>query len=91
MNLLLYQPSIAVGIRRMTPGPVQPHPEGLGVCAAKIPEEAQAILTQAMMDGRDAAKFTIQCGLDTTDSLSRAILSSLGFGPLAFQGMSKQA
>ena len=32
-------------------------------------EEARAILTQAVTDGRDASKFTIRCGLDTTDSV----------------------
>ena len=42
-----------------------------------VPKEGRAILTQAMMDGREAAKFTIRCGLDTTDSLGRDIASSV--------------
>ena len=42
-----------------------------------VSEEVLAILTQAMIDGRVTAKFTIQCGLDTTNSLGRAICSTL--------------
>ncbi|KAJ1142940.1 hypothetical protein NDU88_009252 [Pleurodeles waltl] len=56
----------------------------------QIPEEARTIVSQAVTDGRDAAKFTIRCGLDMTDSLgdkdsalerlkdSRATARSLG-------------
>ncbi|KAJ1198716.1 hypothetical protein NDU88_002555 [Pleurodeles waltl] len=43
----------------------------------QVPEGVRDTLTQAVKDGRDAAKFTIRCGLDTTDSLGRAISSSV--------------
>ncbi|KAJ1108996.1 hypothetical protein NDU88_006366 [Pleurodeles waltl] len=39
----------------------------------QIPEGVWDTLTQAVKDGRDAAKFTIRYGLDTTYSLGRAI------------------
>lgn len=35
------------------------------------------VLTQAIQDGCDAAEFTIHCGLDTTDSMGRAIGTSI--------------
>ena len=42
-----------------------------------VPAEAMDILSQAMQDGRDAAKFTICHGLDTMDSLGRDIATSV--------------
>lgn len=42
-----------------------------------VPEEARTILSQAIQDGRDVAKFTIHCGLNTTDSTGRAISTSV--------------
>ena len=42
-----------------------------------VTEDAQAILFQAVMDRRDAVKFTVRCGLETTDSLGRVIASSV--------------
>ncbi|KAJ1087665.1 hypothetical protein NDU88_000832 [Pleurodeles waltl] len=42
-----------------------------------IPEEARAIVSQAVADWRDAAKLTIRCGLDTTDSLGRSVATTV--------------
>ena len=44
-------------------------------------EEAQAILKQAIADGRDAAKFPFSCGLDTTDSAGKGHCLILGPPP----------
>ncbi|KAJ1142168.1 hypothetical protein NDU88_008495 [Pleurodeles waltl] len=44
----------------------------------QIPEEARTIISQAA-DGRIATKFTIRCGLDTTDSLGRSVASTVAF------------
>ncbi|KAJ1083122.1 hypothetical protein NDU88_003282 [Pleurodeles waltl] len=42
-----------------------------------VPGEAWTILSQAITDGRDGAKFMIRCGLDTTDSLGRLVASAV--------------
>ncbi|KAJ1208811.1 hypothetical protein NDU88_004194 [Pleurodeles waltl] len=43
----------------------------------QIPEEARAIVSQAVKDGGDAAKFTIRCGLDATASLGRSVATTV--------------
>ncbi|KAJ1124673.1 hypothetical protein NDU88_003122 [Pleurodeles waltl] len=43
----------------------------------QIPEEARATVSQSVNDGRDAAKFTIRYGLDTTNSLGRLVATTV--------------
>ncbi|KAJ1140862.1 hypothetical protein NDU88_007200 [Pleurodeles waltl] len=44
---------------------------------SQIPEEAHAIIFQAVTDGKDAGKFTIRCGVDTTISLGRSVATTV--------------
>ena len=59
-------------------GPKYPLCVGFGCrSAAHGPEVGRATLSQAIADGRDAAKFMIKCGLHAADSLGRATASSV--------------
>ena len=47
-----------------------------------VPDNLQASSTETIQDLRDAVKFVISCGLDTSDCLGQAIGTRVHFGAM---------